>query len=127
MKVGIIGSRKRNTEEDLKKVTDAFHKLKKEYSEITIVSGGNPRGGDRFAEIIACLEKIPIKIYYADWEKYQDPKNIKINPAGFIRNSDIAKESDILIACVAPNRTGGAEDTIRKFKIEHPEGKIILV
>jgi hypothetical protein len=120
MKIGIIGSRKRNTEEDLKNTTDAFHKLRKEYPDATIVSGGNTRGGDHFAEIIACLEKIPIKIFYADWEQYG-------RAAGFVRNTDIAKESDILIACIHESRTGGTEDTIKKFKIFHPEGKIILV
>ena len=109
MKIGIIGSRRRNTEEDLQKVTEAFHKLKEEYKDVSIISGGATKGGDRFAEIIACLEKIPIKIYYPDWEKYG-------RIAGFNRNTDIAKESDILIACVSPDRTGGAEDTIRKFK-----------
>jgi len=120
MKVGIIGSRRRNTEEDLAKTTEAFHKLKKEYPDITIVSGGNPRGGDRFAEIIACLEKIPIEIFYADWDTYG-------RGAGFARNVKISKESDILIACVHPSRTGGTEDTIKKFYKIHPDGEIILV
>lgn len=99
MKVGIIGSRRRNTEEDLYLITQAFLKLKVEYPDITIVSGGCPKGGDRFAEIIACLEKIPIKIYYADWSNLG-------KCAGFIRNEDIARESDILIACVSPDRIG---------------------
>jgi len=120
MNVGIIGSRRRNTPEDQLKVTNVFLKLKEEYKDISIISGGASRGGDRFAEIIACLEKIPIKIYYADWNKHG-----KI--AGFMRNTDIAKESDILIACVHPDRTGGTEDTIKKFKKFHPEGKIILI
>jgi hypothetical protein len=120
MKIGIIGSRRRNTEEDLKIVTDAFHKLKEEYPDISIVSGGCTKGCDRFAEIIACLENIPIKIYYADWDTYG-------RTAGFMRNTTIAKESEILIACVHPDRTGGAEDTIKKFKKLHPDRKLILV
>jgi len=120
MKIGIIGSRRRNTEEDLNKVTKVFNKLKSEYSEISIVSGGATKGGDKFAEIIACLQNIPIKIYYPDW-------NIYGRIAGFIRNTDIAKESDILIACVHEDRLGGTEDTIKKFKKFHPREKIILV
>lgn len=120
MKIGIIGSRRRNTEEDLKKVTDAFHKLREEYIDATIISGGCTKGGDRFAEIIACLEKVPIKIYYPQWE-------ICGRIAGFLRNTTIARESDILIAYVHQSRTGGTEDTIKKFKEFHPEGKIILV
>lgn len=128
MKIGIIGSRRRNTEQDLHKVTEEFLKLKSEIKEdVSIISGGASKGGDRFAEIIACLYKIPINIYYAEWEKYRDPEGMKINPAGFIRNINIARESDILIACVHESRTGGTEDTIKKFKKFHPEGKIILV
>ncbi len=120
MKIGIMGSRRRNTDEDQYKVTQAFLKLKEEYPNSTIVSGGCPTGEDRFAEIIACLNNVPIKIYYADWNTFG-------RIAGFIRNTDIAKESDILIACIHPERTGGTEDTIKKFIKFHPEGKIILV
>jgi len=120
MKIGIIGSRRRNTEEDLKKTTDAFLKLKSEYKEVSIVSGGCTKGGDHFAEIISCLQNIPIKIYYPEWNVYG-------RLAGFYRNTDIAKNSNILIACVHPSRTGGTEDTIKKFKKFHPQGKIILV
>jgi len=121
MKVGIVGSRRRNSEEDIHKVTEAFLNLKSETTEeVSIISGGATKGGDRFAEIIACLYKIPIKIYYPDWDIYG-----KI--AGFQRNTDIARESDILIAVVHSDRKGGTEDTIRKFKKFHPNGEIILV
>jgi hypothetical protein len=120
MKIGIIGSRRRNTEEDLKLTTETFHKLQKEYPDATIVSGGATKGGDHFAEIIACLDKVPIEIFYADWQQFG-------RIAGFMRNTDIAKESNILVACVHQSRTGGTEDTIKKFKKFHPDGKIILV
>jgi hypothetical protein len=120
MNIGIIGSRRRNTENDLQKITNTFHNLQSEHKDIIIISGGATKGGDRFAEIIACLQKIPIKIFYADWDKYG-----KI--AGFQRNTDIAKNSDILIACVHPDRTGGTEDTIKKFKKFYPNGRVILV
>lgn len=120
MKLGIIGSRRRNSEEDLQKTTDTFLKLQSEQKIDLIISGGATKGGDRFAEIIACLYKIPIKIHYANWNKYG-----KI--AGFMRNTDIARESDVIIACVHPSRTGGTEDTIKKFKKFHPNGKINFV
>ncbi len=104
--IGIIGSRRRNTKEDLKKVNDAFLRVYK--SGDTIVSGGCPKGGDRFAEIIAKLYSVPIVVYKAEWDKYG-------RGAGFKRNTYIARDSDILIACVALDRKGGTEDTIKKY------------
>jgi len=46
--------------------------------------------------------------YPADWNQYG-------KAAGFIRNTYIARDSDVLIACVADDRIGGTEDTIRKY------------
>lgn len=122
-KIGIVGTRRRNTTSDLKKVNDAF--LIEFLEGDVIVSGGCPKGGDRFAEIIADMYKVPITIYKPDWKKNG-------RGAGFVRNTDIAKDSDILIACVYPDpytepRQGGTEDTIRKFKKFHPDGKLVLV
>jgi len=111
MVIGIVGSRRRNTEEDYKKVEDTFLSI---YTPgDTICSGGCPKGADNFAERIAEKYKIPIKIFKAEWKRLG-------KVAGFIRNTDIAKESDILIACVSEDRTGGTEDTIKKFKKFHP-------
>lgn len=105
--IGIVGSRRRNTVLDFKIVSDAFMKVYEKGD--TIVSGGCPRGADNFAEEIAWIYNIPIKIHKADWQKYG-------KGAGFIRNTYIAEDADILIACVAQDRKGGTEDTIRKFK-----------
>ena len=117
MKVGIVGTRRRDSYLDFCIVRDTFAKL----CEVThIVSGGCSRGGDRFAERLSMITHIPIIIFPANWNKYG-------KPAGFIRNTDIAIESDILVACVAKDRTGGTEDTIKKFKKFHPKGKLILV
>lgn len=113
MKIGIVGSRRRNTTDDHAKVVKAFQEIYKPGDEI--VSGGCPQGGDRFAEQIAKNWQIPIKIYYAQWDKLG-------KSAGFVRNGDIARDADVLIACVAADRTGGTEDTIKKFvKLEKGE------
>ena len=115
--VGIIGSRKRNERSDFDATFKAFKMLNNvEY----IVSGGCPKGGDRFAEIIAKTTNTRIKIFPANWEKYG-------KRAGFLRNDDIARMSDVLIACVSDDRTGGTEDTIRKFKRCHPTATVYLV
>lgn len=73
------------------------------------VSGGCREGGDRFAEIIARELGATITIHYPAWKRLG-------RPAGFIRNVKIALDADVLIACVAPGRTGGTEDTIKKFE-----------
>lgn len=114
--IGIIGSRSRDSDCDLFALTTAFNKIYEDGDEI--VSGGCPRGGDRFAEKIAKDKQIPIKIYYAQWDKHG-------KAAGFIRNSDIAKDANILIALVSGNRKGGTEDTIKK--VEKMGKEIIII
>ncbi len=105
-KIGIVGSRRRNAAHDLDAVVKAFFQIY-ELGD-SIVSGGCPKGGDRFAEIIASVEEVPITIHKADWKLGRH--------AGFLRNTTIAEESDVLIACVADDRKGGTEDTINKFQ-----------
>ena len=105
-RIGIIGSRRRNDTVDYRDVVKVFDKI---YTEGDwIVSGGCPKGGDRFAERIAKERGIPILILYPNWDKYG-------KGAGFVRNTDIAHWSDFLLACVAEDRKGGTEDTIKKY------------
>jgi hypothetical protein len=115
--IGIVGSRKRNCVYDYKDVEDAFLKY---YREGTwIVSGGCPEGGDHFAELLAKKFGVPILIFHANWQKYG-------KGAGFVRNTDIAYHSNVLIATPSKSRKGGTEDTIKKFKKFHPTGRLIL-
>jgi hypothetical protein len=103
--IGIVGSRRRDSKEDFDLCEKTFLEIYKDGDHL--VSGGCSRGGDRFCEILAKKYQVPIKIHYAQWDKLG-------KRAGMIRNTDIAKDSDVLIAVVAEDRTGGAEDTIRK-------------
>jgi len=113
----IIGSRRRNSNNDLWIV---YGHLMNIYEKGDIlVSGGCSKGGDYFAELLSAKYDIPMIIFPADWKRYG-------RGAGFIRNTDIAKNGDIVIACVAPDRIGGTEDTIKKFKKFKPDGEIIL-
>jgi len=107
--IGIIGTRRRDTAEAFTKIRDKFFEVYEDGDYI--VSGGCPKGGDRFAEKIAKDYGIPIIIYYPNWKKHG-------KAAGIVRNGDIAKNSDIIIACVSGDRTGGTEDTLKKFKKE---------
>lgn len=104
--IGIIGTRQRNNVEDFYTTERAFLSIYQDGDHL--VSGGCPQGGDRFAEILAKQYEVPITIHYARWKKFG-------KRAGFVRNGDIAQQADDLIACVAPDRTGGTEDTITKF------------
>ena len=112
----IIGTRRGNSLADYENVATLFFSIY-EVGDI-IVSGGCSKGGDKFAEMISRIHNIPITIYKADWSLGRH--------AGFLRNTTIAEKGNELIACVAPDRKGGTEDTIKKFKKFHPEGKIHL-
>lgn len=116
--IGIIGTRHRDSDADLLLVKAAF--LKAYQPGDRICSGLCPRGGDRFAVLLAKKYNTPTLWFPADWKQYG-------RGAGFVRNTDIARESDILIACVAADRTGGTEDTIVKWKQFHPSRSIISV
>jgi len=104
--IGIIGSRHRDSVADYKLVESKFFELYEEGD--WIVSGGCPTGGDKFAKEIHQRYKIPYLEFPANWDKHG-------KAAGFVRNTDIAQYSHILIACVAADRTGGTEDTVKKF------------
>lgn len=127
--IGIIGTRSRDTQADFLKVEEAFFKVYEEGD--MICSGGCHTGGDRFAEIIADEYGIPIKIHKPDKSKL-DPEKMKINPRwayaeiNYARNTLVAQDSNIIIACVAENRKGGTEDTIKKY-IKFWEREPILV
>ena len=117
-KIGIIGTRRRDNAQAYIQVEKTFLNIYKEGD--WIISGGCEIGGDRFAEVIAKKFGIPILIFYPNWDKYK-------KGAGFVRNLDIAKTSDRLIACVSTDRTGGTEDTIKKYMQQEKEHFLILV
>lgn len=116
--IGIIGSRRRDSIEDFLLVKKA---LLAHYEQGDIIcSGLCPQGADRFAVILAKQLNTPTLWFPAEWKKYG-------RGAGFKRNTDIALNSQILIACVAEDRTGGTEDTIKKFLKLHGKEKLIIV
>lgn len=112
--IGIVGSRRRNTAADLEILKQAFLA---EYKEGDIIcSGGCYTGADKFAKDMAAVGKLPYLEFPADWERFGAG-------AGMIRNRDIAKASDVLIAMVVAESTAkggtyksGTENTIGHFK-----------
>lgn len=115
--IGIIGTRRRDTNTDFLLVEEKFLKF---YDEGDIIcSGLCSKGGDRFAVILSQKYNTKTIWFPADWKRYG-------KGAGYIRNTDIAKNSDILIACVATDRKGGTEDTIKKY-LKFGKRQLILV
>jgi len=129
-RIGIIGTRKRDTPSIQKLIETELWKIYEEGD--IIVSGGCPQGGDRFGNAIAKANGIPILTIYPNYKKYG-------RGAPTIRNGPVAQASDIIIACVMhpeegvkkvlQRERGGTEDTLRKFVAfeEQNINKIILV
>lgn len=113
--IGIVGSRRRASVEDQRLLIEKFHEFYREGD--TLVSGGCPTGGDRFAEDIARYWGLTITIHYPDWNnrrKQIQTDGLARKIAGFVRNTRIAEDCDVLLALVAEDRTGGTEDTVKK-------------
>jgi len=133
--IGIIGSRRRDEEQDFQQARKAFLSVYKEGDKI--VSGACKKGGDRFAEIIAkefglTEENAKLILHRPDKSKL-DPEKMKKNPRwayaeiNYARNDLIARDSDILIAVVAHDRKGGTENTIDTFLKTNDEIDLILL
>lgn len=135
MKVGIIGTRKRDSTDDYNEILFEFLEVASKFVDtggdwktMTIVSGGCKQGGDRFAEKIADRYALNKIIHYPDKSKLDSAK-MKKNPRwayaeiNYARNTLIANDSDILIASVSDNRKGGTEDTIKKFLLKNSKSE----
>lgn len=116
-KIGIIGTRKRDT-------ASVYNLIEKKFFEIYengdwIVSGGCSKGGDRFAIQISNKYGIPRLIFPPDYKKFSRWD------APLERNTDVARISDVIIACVMhpenglievlKRKKGGTEDTLKKY------------
>ena len=113
MKVGIVGSREFKNYE-------LFSDIMKQYlSDISwVVSGGAP-GADSLAEKWAKENKKMLTIYPADWLNLG-------KRAGYVRNTDIVKNSDMIIAFWDGN-SKGTKHTIGLAQKMGKECKIITV
>ena len=113
MKVGIVGSREFKNYE-------LFSDAMKQYlSDISwVVSGGAP-GADSVAEKWAKENKKMLTIYPADWLNLG-------KKAGYVRNTDIVKNSDMIIA-FWDGKSKGTKHTIGLAQKMGKECKIINV
>lgn len=85
MKLAIIGSRDFYNYEFLKTTLEPYK------DKITLVVSGAARGADKLGEQWANENKIQTLIFPADWDKFG-------KRAGFIRNEDIIKNAECVIA-----------------------------
>ena len=95
MKTIIAGSR------DMTPTLEDVRTLNKFLTSISEVVSGTARGADKFGEDWAKAHGIPLKKFPADWNKYG-------RPAGPIRNKQMAKYADQLIAFLYPDSRGTA-------------------
>lgn len=121
LKVGIVGARVRNSKEDKALIFDAIRHLrqKREDIQIHLVSGGCPRGADKFAEELAEEMDLEITIHYPDVSKMENNTRWEYAKLCFERNTKIAEDSDILIATPSYKKgeaIGGTADTIKKAR-----------
>jgi len=115
--IGVIGSRRRDGEEEYEHIMNEFRKWYEPGDKIC--SGGCKKGGDRFAEIIAkkmsLTEENGGLIIHRPKSVPKGSLRWEYAKVNYERNTLVAKDSDVIIATVAPDRKGGTEDTLRKF------------
>ena len=87
MKLAVVGSRTFNDYDLLKSKLDEIHKRK----PITVIVSGGAKGADSLAERWARENRIELLIFLPDWDKYG-------KKAGYLRNEDIVKNSDAVVA-----------------------------
>jgi len=100
MKVAVIGSRNFN---DYELVKETLTKL-----DITLLVSGGAKGADSLGERYANENNITTLIFKPDWERHG-------RGAGMIRNTDIVKNSDIVVA-FWDGSSKGTLDSIRKVE-----------
>ena len=90
MKIAIVGSR---TFEDYNAMCSFIEEklATMEFTSIDAVVSGGARGADTLAERYAREQRLQMILFPAEWKKYG-------RRAGFIRNVDIIRESDICFA-----------------------------
>lgn len=111
MRVGIVGSRRRNSMKDRYQVFGLVEELKLLHNDLVLVSGGCRKGADAFAEEAAKAYGVPMALYPVDTSEGIQGRWDYAQKA-FSRNRDIAADSDVIYAWVSEDRTGGTENTI---------------
>jgi len=132
VKIAIVGSRDYTNKS---KIKDFIYKLKEEHGKlIEIVSGGAKYGADKYARKYA----LELNMKYTEFPPYHEPHNIycvenrfkydkKYNVKHyFIRNEEIVKYSDAVIAFITDGEmSSGTNNTIGHAK-RHKKKYILI-
>jgi len=117
IQLGIVGSRRRNSMRDKELIRNLLMTRLGKGDRLHLISGGCPKGADKFAEELAEELHLEITIHLPD------KSSLPAKPLyhDFVRmyhdrNTLIAEECQILVALPANDRKGGTEDTIQKAK-----------
>jgi len=113
MKLGVVGSRNFSDYPLMKKYLDKIHSIE----PITAIVSGGAAGADRLSEDWAGINNISKLVFYPDWKKFG-------KAAGYIRNQDIVKKSDKVIA-FWDGSSKGTQHTINICKKEGKKCKIV--
>jgi hypothetical protein len=105
VRVGVVGSRRRTDRETIEAAIAAL-------APGTVVITGAARGPDSWAEHAARTRGFEVVVHRPDLTgvcaRWQAAERF------YARNQRIVDDSDLIIAFVAPDRTGGTEDAIRR-------------
>ena len=118
MKLGIVGSRKFTDRKCFQAEMVRFFPSPKCVNITHIVSGG-AAGADTLGELYADRHGLIPQIIKPDWKKHG-------KQAGFIRNSEIVAESDIIMA-FWDGQSRGTQDSITKAKMYKKPTIIIYI
>lgn len=113
MFLGIVGSRRRNSEADKNLIREKVQTFLGQ-GPVVLVSGGCKKGADRFAEELAEELDLEIIVHLPDLSRCK--QKWEFTKEYFKRDKLIAQKADVLIACVAADRKGGTEKTIDEFR-----------
>lgn len=106
MRIGIVGSRGFKDYKLLKDTLDNF-------KSITAIISGGAKGADSLGTKYADNNGIEKIIHYPDWDEHG-------KSAGFVRNSDIVRDSDLVIS-FWDGKSKGTRDSIAKaYKTRTP-------
>lgn len=126
MRVGIIGSRRRNSENDRNLVFELVRDLKVLFgTTLVVVSGGCRKGADQFTKEacfeydVSLVEHLPV-YDPPPADKYEATRRL------YARNTLVAGDVRIMFALPAEDRTGGSEDTITKALARNVPVTLIL-
>jgi len=102
MRVAVIGSRTFNDYDEVKGVLSTL--------KITLLISGGAKGADSLGEKYAKENNIETKIFYPDWNKHG-------KKAGFLRNSDIVNEAELIVAFWDKSSKGTKDSLDKALKL----------